>query len=208
MSWWQTLLVSVVPVLITLIVTNWAESKRRLKDAEERDLDRQTQERQRDADRAAAERASWRDDKRRVHQEVLSYARWLRFHTDSIAAYVGLAERAHDTRYPVITPGIQADLDKAKSLSQELNGVGARLDELIVSVEVHCSLEAIQVMKEFYYDFIGVLKCMHEVTEGRGLELNKGGNYYLRYREQMHSVEQFVEFQYPAVIRRDLHPDA
>ncbi|WP_104107970.1 hypothetical protein [Nocardioides sp. 616] len=39
MNWWQTLIVAVVPVLVTLIITNVAESKRRKQDAAQREQD-------------------------------------------------------------------------------------------------------------------------------------------------------------------------
>ena len=35
MTWWQTLLVATVPVLLTLVSTNWAETRRRTQDAAE-----------------------------------------------------------------------------------------------------------------------------------------------------------------------------
>lgn len=63
MNWWQTLIVTVAPVLLTLIITNTAESKRRKQDAVQREQDRAA-ERQAQADaRRASIEDHWRNER-------------------------------------------------------------------------------------------------------------------------------------------------
>jgi hypothetical protein len=63
MNWWQTLLAGVVPVLVTLVITNLAESKRRQQDANERQKDREAAEQARDAARRDSIEDHWRNER-------------------------------------------------------------------------------------------------------------------------------------------------
>ncbi|GAA1753801.1 hypothetical protein [Aeromicrobium alkaliterrae] len=207
MKWWQTLLLTVVPVLITLIVTNVAESRRRRQDADERRRDREAQSAQRLEDRKDAERAMWRESRREVHQEVLNYTRWAWMQLEHVWAQFVLAQSGHDEEFPTITPTVQADLDEARAKGQSLNGTGTRVDELIVAVQIHCSTEAVKAIQKFSYDYTGALRSMFECYQGNGLKKVKGVAWYDLYRTQVDIIERFVDDVYPEIARRDLHPE-
>lgn len=71
MTWWQTLIVAVVPVLLTLLITNWAESKRRAQDATQRELDRQVEAHHRAEARRHALDDHWRAARLNAHRAML-----------------------------------------------------------------------------------------------------------------------------------------
>lgn len=74
MTWWQTLLVTVAPVLVTLVITNVAEERRSRLDASEREKDRKAEAATRLAEREYSLQDTFRSERRDLYEMFLNAA--------------------------------------------------------------------------------------------------------------------------------------
>lgn len=72
LTWWQTLLIAVVPVLLTLIITNIADWQRRKQEALAADEDRKERARVSETARRQALEDYWRERRLELHSELVS----------------------------------------------------------------------------------------------------------------------------------------
>ena len=144
MTWWQTLLVATIPILLTLVITNWAESRRRKQDAAERDKDREDQARQRELARRDVVQDAWRTDKMQAHRDMTVFARCLWNCMVNAGKAIDELKRIHTQDGQELTPEIREHLRRINEAFRPIDDESRHMDSLVTSVQMFCSDEAMQ----------------------------------------------------------------
>jgi uncharacterized membrane protein len=134
-TWWQTLLVAVVPVLVTLIVTSWAESRRRREDADQREKERKAQDAHREQERRRAVQDAWRTDKLQAHRELMFFARRLWRCFVEAGREVQELQRVHSSHGQELTPQIQEHLRRIHDAFRPLDDAAKEMDSILTTVQ-------------------------------------------------------------------------
>lgn len=147
MTWWQTLIVTITPVLLTLIITNVAESRRRAQDAKQRAEDRAADERAREVARRAQIEDHWRDERLVRFTELLNVVRRIDGHASAAIRYLGLSGGTLN--------GWDQEFDSSglKEISALLSAAEGELPSAI-------SAAAIIASPKFYHDALIPLESM------------------------------------------------
>lgn len=206
MTWWQTLLVATVPVLLTLVITNWAESRRSKQDALERGKDRDSQERQRDLVRRDAVRDTWRIDKMQAHQELMVFARRLWHCMVNAGRVIDDLKRIHTAHDQELTPEIREHLQRIHEAFRPIDDDAKGMDALVTAVQMFCSAEAMQAALRFEHQQRMVMLNLHAILAGNGHKEVNGSTFYERWDSDLVPVTGFVTLEYALIVRRDLHP--
>lgn len=111
MNWWQALLSGVVPVLITLVITNWAESKRRAQDAGERQKDREAEQQARDEARRNSIEDHWRNERMTRMTALVDVVGDETRLANEIRLSLSLGESLDDELWDALTKTAQKDAD-------------------------------------------------------------------------------------------------
>lgn len=207
-TWWQTLLLSVAPVLLTLVVTNYAESRRRLSDVLEREKDRDSQADIRELDRREAVREAWRADKMQAHRELMLFARRLWRCMIDASRVIDSLEKIHTSDGLELTPEINDHLLEIQTVFKPLDDVTKQMDGLIADVQMFCSQEAADAARAFEVKQLMAMMSIHAILAGNGRQEVDGANAYERWRKNVVPVTAFVMAEYPGIARRDLHPSS
>ena len=206
MTWWQTLLVATVPVLLTLVITNWAETRRRTQDAAERAKDREDQERQRELARRDAVQDAWRTDKMQAHRDLMIFARRLWNCMINAGKAIDELKRIHTQDGQELMPEIHEHLRRINEAFRPIDDESKHMDSLVTSVQMFCSDEAMQAALRFEHQQMMAMLNIHAIMAGNGLKEVGGVTFYDRWDRDLVPITAFVKLEYALIVRRDLQP--
>lgn len=205
-TWWQTLLVATAPVLLTLVITNWAESRRRKQDAAERQKDREAQAEQRTEARREAVQEAWRTDKMQAHKDLMVFARRLWHCMVEAGKAIDELKRIHTEHGQELTPEVQERLRQINEAFRPIDDVSKDMDALITSVQMFCSEEARAAALRFEHKQMMAMLDIHAILAGNGRKEVDGVSFYDCWHRDLVPIGAFVMIEYASVVRRDLQP--
>ncbi len=206
MTWWQTLLIAVVPVLVTLVITNWAESRRRREDADQREKEREAQAAQREQERRHAVQDAWRTNKMQAHQDLMFFARRLWHSFVAAGREVQELQRVHTAHGQELTPEIQQPLRRIHDAFRPLDDAPKEMDAILTTVQMFGSDEAQQAAFAFEHKQMTAMLNVHAILAGNGHKEVDGVTFYERWKQDLVPITSFVMNEYPLIVRRDLQP--
>lgn len=206
-TWWQTALVAVAPVLLTLVVTTIAENRRRHEDARERDRDREAQAAAREQDRHDAARDAWRADKLQAHRDLLVFARRLWHCMVDAGTVIDSLKTIHTHEGQELTPEIKDHLDRIRDAFQPINDVTGQMDAFLAAIQMFCSEEARDAALRLEMANMRAMLTVHAVLNGNGHRQVGDGTFYDRWSQDVVPITSFVMGEYASIVRRDLQPD-
>lgn len=198
------MLVASVPVLLTLVITNWAESRRQRQDAAERDKLREAQERQWAVTRRDAVHDAWRTDKMQAHRDLMVFSRRLWNCMVSAGETIGELKRIHTRDGQELTSAIQEHLQRINKAFRPIDDESRHMDSLLTSVQMFCSNEAMQAVLRFEHQQMMAMLNIHAILAGNGLKEVGGTTFYDRWDHDLVPITAFVKLEYALIVRRDL----
>ena len=206
MTWWQTLLVAVVPVFLTLIVTNWAEGRRRRLEMDERQQEREAAESARRSERQYAVSDAWREDKMKAHHELMVFARNVWHCMVNAGKEIANLKTLDTAVTHELTPEINESLKRIHEAFRPLDLVTREMDSLVTAVQMFCSQEALGAVMRFEHQHLMQMTNLHAILNGNGSAQVGGVSFYERWDRDLIPITGFVTIEYALIVRRDLHP--
>lgn len=173
MNWWQTLIVAVVPVMLTLVITNISESRRRGADARERERDRNSAQHAAEDARREAIADHWRNERlARTTALIDGVAEIARRVNEADSLFATIARLDNESAAQTVKDQIDELMATAMSLSQ-------------ADLEARLSAASTIASEEFYVGAVDITRGVRNYTT----------NLYMDHLRLKHDESSFVEIE-------------